>query len=76
MNENYKIYYKSKRFWGLVASLAGFAVTVIAKFFGHDVGQYIDVLGNILLTFGIPFTAYGAAVAQQPLGFKDETYGK
>ena len=71
-----KHFLKSKRFWGLVLSLVGFAVTVIAKFFGHDVAQYVDVLGNVLLAFGIPFTAYGAAVAQQPLGFTDETYGK
>ena len=71
-----KYFLKSKRFWGLVLSLAGFAATVIAKFFGHDIAQYVDVLGNVLLAFGIPFTAYGAAVAQQQLGFKDETYGK
>lgn len=71
-----KYFLKSKRFWGLVASLAGFSVTVIAKFFGHDVEQYIEVIGYALQTFGIPFTVYGAAVAQQPLGFKNETYGK
>lgn len=69
-----KTFYKSKRFWGLVASLVGFAVTVIAKFFGHDVAQIVDIVGNLLLALGIPFTAYGAAKATQPLGFKDEKY--
>lgn len=71
-----KYFLKSKRFWGLVASLAGFSITVIAKFFDHDVDQYIEVIGYLLQTFGIPFTAYGAAIAQKPLGFKDEIYGK
>lgn len=63
-----KYFLKSKRFWGLVASIAGFAATLIARYFGHDVTQFVDLAGKFLMLFGLPFTAYGAAVAEKPLG--------
>jgi hypothetical protein len=64
-----KYFLQSKRFWGLVASIVGFAVTLVAQYFGHDVTAYVDLAGKILMAFGLPFTAYGASVADKPLGF-------
>lgn len=67
--ENTTIWYKSKRFWGLVASSLGFLLAIFGQYFGQDFSQYIQMAGTILSAFGIPFTAYSSINATRPIGF-------
>ncbi len=67
-----KYFLESKRFWGTIISLVGFGTTIIAGYFGHDVSQYLRPIGDLLQAFGIPFTFYGAAVANQLLGLRKQ----
>jgi len=65
-----KIWYKSKRFWGLTASSLGFVILQLGSYWGQDLGEYVKIVGTILQVFGLPFTFYGSMVAEKPLGFK------
>lgn len=65
-----KYFLKSKRFWGLVVSSVGFLVMVFGAYFGKDLSGYVQATGALLQVFGLPFTFYGSATANQPLGFR------
>lgn len=65
-----KLYYKSKRFWGMVASLLGFILIIIGRYFDFEIGPQVQAVGALLEAFGLPFQFYGGAVADRPLGVR------
>ena len=67
-----KIWYQSKRFWGLVASALGFLLMIFGSFFGHDFSVFVQTFGVVLQAFGIPITSYAALNADKPVGFSSK----
>lgn len=67
-----KAFWKSKRFWGTVASSVGFLAVVFGQYFGQDFAVAVQAIGTLLQAFGIPFTFYGGVKASQPLGMSNK----
>lgn len=62
-----KVFWKSKTFWGAVASAVGACLVIIGSYFGKDFQPILQTVGALLQVFGVPFTIYGRTQAQGAL---------
>lgn len=67
-----KVFWKSKRFWGILLSSLGSVALVVGTQFGVEsaIKPWLEVLGTICNLIGIPVATIGAVNATKPLGLK------